>query len=360
MPETAELRGRQPGRGIGRVLLALALGTAGGTVFFVLHLPLAWMIGSLAACLAGCMAGLPLHMPRLARPLTLSLIGVLLGANFSPALLEHLAEWAVSLSFLAMFILVGAGLSYLFLRHVAGLAVPTAFFGSFPGGLAEMATFGETVGGDPRRIVLLHSFRILIVVMILPALLWLVVGIWPAPLMTAGASTVWLPGLASSVWMVATAAAGWLLARVARLHAPMLIGPLILSAAIHLTGLSSFHPPLLFIVLAQLVMGTALGSGFAGMARRDFTSSIVLAAATTTILLSVCVGFALALHWVTGLPLVDLLLAYAPGGLSETSLVALSIGATVSFIAVHHVSRVFIITLLAPLIYRRIARHLDR
>ncbi|WP_051416205.1 AbrB family transcriptional regulator [Paracoccus sp. J55] len=345
---------RPPGRSPRNVLLALALGVCGGAAFFYLHLPLAWMMGSLAFCLLGSLAGLPLHMPRNIRPVMLALIGVLLGSNFDPSLFDRIESWFVSLSFLGLFIIAGATLCYLFLRHVARLPLPTAFFGALPGGLAEMAAFGESVGGDIRKIILLQSFRILIVVLTLPAVLWLVLGVWPAPLVDAGSQAAWWPGAAESLWLLVTAGIGWRLALLLRLHSPALIGPMLLSAVIHLTGISAFHPPLLFIAGAQLVMGTSLGSGFAGMNHRDFGTSILCAGATTSILILLGLAFAWILVQLTGLPLVDLMLAFAPGGLSETSLVALSLQATVSFIAVHHVVRVFLITLLAPLFYLRV------
>jgi hypothetical protein len=40
---------------------------------------------------------------------------------------------------------------------------------------------------------------------------------------------------------------------------------------------------------------------------------------------------------------VPLLLAYSPGGLAEMSLVALSRGIEVAFVAAHHIIRVFIV-----------------
>lgn len=342
------------------MLLAMTLGICGGATFFYLHLPLAWMIGSLAFCLCGSLAGLPLHMPRKLRPMMLALIGVLLGSNFDPSLFAHLDAWFVSLSFLGLFIVASGSLCYLFLRHVARLPVPTAFFSALPGGLAEMSAFGESMGGDLQRIILLQSFRILIVVLTLPLVLWVVLGVWPAPLVGAGGNTAWWPGLSESLWLLVTAAVGWKLAVLARLHSPALIGPLVLSGLIHLTGISSFHPPLLFIAGAQLVMGTSLGTGFANMRKRDFGTSILCAAATTSILILSGLAFAWVLMHLTGLPLVDLMLAFAPGGLSETSLVALSLQATVSFIAVHHVVRVFLITLLGPVFYLRMNRGLNQ
>jgi uncharacterized membrane protein AbrB (regulator of aidB expression) len=48
----------------------------------------------------------------------------------------------------------------------------------------------------------------------------------------------------------------------------------------------------------------------------------------------------------------QVLLAYAPGGLSEMSLVALATGAEVAFVALHHVVRIVMVILAAPLAFR--------
>ncbi len=45
-------------------------------------------------------------------------------------------------------------------------------------------------------------------------------------------------------------------------------------------------------------------------------------------------------------------LAFAPGGLAEMSLIAIAINADAAFVATHHVVRIFLIVVLAPLAFR--------
>jgi len=45
-------------------------------------------------------------------------------------------------------------------------------------------------------------------------------------------------------------------------------------------------------------------------------------------------------------------LAYAPGGLAEMSLIALALHADVAFVSSHHVVRILLIVTLAPLTFR--------
>ena len=65
----------------------------------------------------------------------------------------------------------------------------------------------------------------------------------------------------------------------------------------------------------------------------------VLAGGSTLILVGVAIGFALALHAATGLPIPTLVLAYAPGGLAEMSLIALALSTLGAAAHRHAVSR---------------------
>ena len=55
----------------------------------------------------------------------------------------------------------------------------------------------------------------------------------------------------------------------------------------------------------------------------------------TLMLLAVTMVFSVALHWLTGIPLPALVLAFAPGGLAEMSLVALALGLLALRLAQH-------------------------
>jgi hypothetical protein len=54
----------------------------------------------------------------------------------------------------------------------------------------------------------------------------------------------------------------------------------------------------------------------------------------------------------TGLSAEQILLAYAPGGLTEMSLVALALHAEAAFVATHHVVRIFLVIVAAPILFR--------
>jgi uncharacterized protein len=62
--------------------------------------------------------------------------------------------------------------------------------------------------------------------------------------------------------------------------------------------------------------------------------------------------FAAGLNAALDLPLPGLILALAPGGLAEMSLVALALQVEAAFVSTHHVIRIAMVVLVAPALYR--------
>ena len=334
-----------------KLALALGLGAAGGFLAFWAKLPLAWMIGSMVVVTVAAIWGAPVAVPPSLRNCFVAVLGVMLGSSFKPEMVDHLDEWAVSLAGLAVYTSLSACLGYLFLKRLGGYGRTTAYFGSMPGGLAEMILVGTSMGGDPRVISLLHAARILVVVLVLPFSFQFFFGYDPARRAMAGtplADIAWVDlGILAAV-AIATAAVGRLL----RFPAWQLIGPMLLSATVHLAGWTKASPPAELIAIAQVVIGTTIGCRFAGTHLRFIARVLVWAAMLTLLLVSVSLLCAWIIHMITGLSTPHVLLAYAPGGLAEMSLVALALAFDPSFVATHHIVRIFLVIVLAPLIFR--------
>ena len=335
--------------------LALAIGTAGGAVANALSVPLAWMIGSMVASTIAAGLNAPVAMPRPLRHVMVAVLGVMLGSGFTPDLLPRLSEWSVSLLALAVYSAAAGAAGMIYFRFCAGYDRTTAFFAAMPGGLSEMILVGGALGGDARIISLTHAARVLFVVSALPLAFQLLLGYEPAA--RAAASTAgWLGDLSAreAALLAGCGVFGFLGAHLLRLPAAAIIGPMILSAALHMTGISEARPPDLLIAIAQVVIGTSVGCRFAGVSGRLIVRSLGFAAGSTAILLTTTALFALAVHGLTDLPIAGLVLAYAPGGLAEMSLIALVLSIETAFVATHHMLRILLIVVLAPVVFKRL------
>jgi membrane AbrB-like protein len=331
--------------------LSLALGVAGGAVFAYFRLPLAWMIGAMVANTAASMMGIDVKMPRQFRATMIVVLGVLLGASFTPDLPTRVASWWPTL--LALFAYVGLGTAVLFVyfHRVCGYDTATAYFASAPGGLNEMVLVGGAMGGDERMIALTHACRVLLVVLAIPFYFRFSGGYVPpdSALPAIGGGDI---ALDEAGILVVCGVVGAVLGRLLRLPAYAMFGPLLLSAAVHMAGLSAAKPPALLVAVAQVVMGSAVGARFAGTSVRVVRDAMALSAGSTVVLMLITVVFAQVLGRATGLSSDDVLLAFSPGGLAEMSLVAIALHSDAAFVATHHIARILIVIICAPPFFR--------
>lgn len=333
--------------------LALSLGAAGGSLFHALGMPLPWMLGAMLVVTVASLSGLRPAVPPRLRMVMLAVLGVMLGSHFTPGLLERLGAWTPSL--LALLV-VSAGTPFVaapIFRRLGGFDRVTAYFSGTPGGLNEMVLVGSAMGGDARSIALVHALRIMVVVFAVAAWFRLTEG---AAAAQAADHAPWLVdgdfALADLAWLGASAVAGIPLGRLLRLPAAQLTGPMILAAVIHLAGFTALQPPAELIAVAQVVVGSALGARFVGAQARRLVRTAWLALGSSLVMLALAAVAAWAVAAATGLPFLLLLLAYAPGGLAEMSLIGLALGMDVPFVATHHVIRIALVIALAPLLFR--------
>ena len=338
-----------------KLLLALVVGFFGGCVFSYFSLPLPWMLGSLVACLIASLFSLPVAVPGKVRPPMLMMVGVVLGSGFSPDMAGNMVQWLPSLGMLLLFVVVTACCCYVYFRRVGGFDHWTAFFAGMPGGLVEMTALGENYGGNGRVIALVHSSRIMIVVLTLPLLLTFV-GEQALIGTTRSGASIFETSIDAELWLFGTGICGMVLGRLLSLPSPFLMGPMLVSAVVHITGISAFHASWELIAFAQLVLGAALGCSFAGVKKVEILRILQVSIGSTVFLVAASVGCVELLSYMTDGSVVRLLLAYSPGGLTETSLMAIALHVDVAFVATHHVLRVFFVTVSATLV----ARLLDR
>jgi membrane AbrB-like protein len=283
-----------------RFALALALGGIGGWLFVQARLPLPWMLGSMVFCTIETLLGLVLFMV------------------------------ACSLCCVSYF------------RRVAGYDPVTAFFAGMPGGLMEMVLIGEEKGGDARIIALVHSARILLVVMTLPFIVQSIEGVSLGGTRVSGPSFMQTP-LSAELWLLGCGLVGVMLGHALRLPAKFLLGPMIVSALVHLLGWSDSAPPYEIVNTAQLILGVTVGCRFVGTPPATILRVLLLSVGSTIILLACTIGFAWAVAKVSIYGHVPLILASSPGGLAEMSLIALALHTEVAFVAAHHIIRVFLV-----------------
>ncbi len=331
-----------------RLLLGGAIGGLGGAGFAALHLPLPWLIGSLVAVAAARLLGAPAEADPRLRNGFLGIIGIALGAYFTPTTAALLVSQAGLLLLAAVITLaIGAALAPVLARR-GKVDMATAWFSSIPGGVADMAMLAESYGGRPAPVALAQLLRVCSVVVLVPNLFALAGLRGDVP----QASTVlaFLPGILA-LQVAGGLAAGWALVRVG-VRAGWMLGPLAVTAALTASGLVLSGVPAWLSALAQVILGASLGAAFGRETIRPLRRFLPHAVMQVVLLMAACAVAGALLAWAFGAPMGAMLLGTAPGGVAEMSLTGKVLGMDVALIVTLHVTRIFLVTVLTPPVFR--------
>jgi membrane AbrB-like protein len=333
-----------------RIAAGYIAGLLGAVVFLALKLPLPWFLGALALCLIASILNAPIERPRMMSIPVRAVLGVAIGAAFTPALLAKLGGMVGSLLLLAPFMLLIMVAGMIFFERYARFDRPTAFFCAVPGGLTDMVSMATDAGANPRTVTLVQATRILIIVFLLP--FWLQV----AGGRSVGGVTV--PGihlagfrLVDAIVLIGLGWAGWQFARLIGLAGAPLVGPMILSGIAHAAGLTSAKMPVEVMIFAQVTLGIMLGAQFRGVTLKEFSTTMVWGVLFALVLVVLTAGVAVGVSRLTGFDSTSVLLAFAPGGQAELNLLAYILGLDVAYTALHHLVRLAIVIFGAQIVF---------
>jgi len=332
-----------------QIVVTHLIAAIGVAVFHVLHLPLPWLLGPIVACLVAALLGVPMRGMPVINNLMRTILGVAVGATFTWALVVTMVGmWTTLILVPLMVFLIGLiGVPYF--QRLWGFDFATSYYGAMPGGLQDMLLFGEEAGGDVRALSLIHATRVMVIVVALPFILQ---GYWGVDLSNPpGVPAASLP-LSQLILMVVCGVAGWQIAKAVGLFGSSILGPMILSAILALSGVLQHRPPAEAIWMAQFFIGMTVGTKYAGVTGAEVRRDVTAALGFCLILLVLSGAFVEAIHLLDLAPPMETLLAFAPGGQAEMTVLALIAGADMAFVIAHHVLRIVVVILGAPIAAR--------
>ncbi|MEZ5885726.1 MAG: AbrB family transcriptional regulator [Paracoccaceae bacterium] len=330
-------------------LTTFAAAAAGAALFLALHLPLPLLLGPLAACLVAALSGVRMRDAGVLGTFMRTFLGVAVGSSIQPATLGRIPDFALSLLFVPVFVLAIGSLGYPLFRRFLGFDHATAFYAAMPGGLQDMLIFGEEAGGNPRALSLIHATRVLFIVTLAPVIM---THVWSLDLTRPpGLPAADVPPLQIAL-MVASGFLGWKIAERIGLFGASILGPLILTAILSLSGLITMRPPAEIIWAAQFFIAIAVGSKYSGITLAEMKR--IVGAGLLHALLLGCLSLALieVIHRAGIAPAREAFLAFLPGGQAEMVVIAIVAGADLAYVVSHHLLRIVLVILLAPLAER--------
>lgn len=339
--------------------LLAALAVAGGWLAERIGLPAGYLFAAMlfGLCFALLLPG-RLHLSDGAFKLGQAVIGVTIGTFLQGSTLGGLGwRWgpvlAVSAATLAVTLAAG-----LWLARSGPVDPATASLGMVAGGASGIVAMAEELGGDERLVAFMQYLRVLIVTALTTLMIPIVFGVHAADVAGGGEGAGPLGTLSGWALTLGAGTLGVLVGPRLRLPAPALLGPLLLTAALSLSGLlpADAEVPALLRDVGFALIGARIGLGFEPETLRRIAGLALPVTAAMAGLLIACVGLAWVLEVTTGVSFLDGYLATTPGGLYAVLPIAYGSGADTTFVLAVQGLRLLVMVIAAPLVVRRLVR----
>ena len=286
-------------------------------------------------------------------------LGVLIGSNFSIDFITRASQWGATMATMAAVTALVTLLGYWHLRRLRGYSRPMAFLCSIPGGQVEAIVMARDLVDRDYVVALFHLVRVALVFFATPLILGYLQGAEAVAASNAALAT--MPGVLDMragqfAALAVIAVGGLLVGKAVRLPVPHLLGPMLLSSALHMAGLVEIPRVQELVWLAQLSIGGAVGARLAQVRFMELAEYIKAAVANTVLIVAVYVLAAEVVAYLLGIDPLLLWLAFIPGGLYEVTLLALIFGFDIAYVAFHHTVRVLLVISTLPFLALRLKR----
>lgn len=309
----------------------------------------ALIVGILLALLSLAPAG----VPRKAGVAAQGVLGVYIGTMVHRDALTALgSHWPIVLGVaLATLVLsIGAGALLGMHRDVSPL---TGALALVAGGASGLVAIARELGGDVRVVAVVQYLRVALITASMPLIVTFVyhaekTGQSAAPAQTGAAP--WYLSIAMLVMIVLVGAMG---GRLIRLPGAGLLGPMALTIAMELTGVSfGLSVPLALVQLGYAVIGWQAGIAFTRESIRSIGRALPAAVGLIVMLNVATAGLGILLAHVAGISPLEGYLSTSPGGIYAVLATAVETGSNVTFIIAAQVVRVLLMLFAAPLMAR--------
>ena len=327
-------------------LLAFVVGGFGGYVFDLLNFPLGWLFGSMFATGILAIIGFRPRIPGILRWMVMAVLGVYLGASFTPEIKEWLPRSIFSITIMYITVILEVVIAtYLVMKYLKCNLI-TSYAASMPGGFSTMLIIARENGGDEQTVSQIQLIRIVFVILIITFLAKHLGGDYETSTELIMEEIIWKDmGFAFAIMII-----GLAVGLITKLPIFCMITPMVVLGLLEifsLTTISLANEPL---SIALVILGASVGSRWGSLKNDNLKKCLVAG-----VILSIClIGFSILSAWLVAkiidFELLPLILAYSPGGIAEISLIAIALNIDPAFVGMHHMLRVLFIFLSLPFI----------
>lgn len=153
-------------------LIVILLALTGSYFGYLLNLPIGTLVGSLLFIAIAKISGLNIRpLPKKYKQKVQMVIGGLVGLNLQPNIANLFVSLLIpGLIATAIHIVIAFLVAYLLMK-LFNFGWLTALTGSIPAGMSEIANVVEDIDVDEQTVMLMHVFRVSLLILILPMLI---------------------------------------------------------------------------------------------------------------------------------------------------------------------------------------------
>jgi hypothetical protein len=321
------------------------------------------LVGPILAAIFMGLMGSRAYVPNWAFLLAQGMTGCIIASMAEIGVVSDIAQHFWPMVGAVVMTLAGATFTGWALTVTGAMPGSTGAWGALPGAASAMVALAADFGGDPRMVAVMQYLRVLVVVLTATAVSHAVLMFngMPAPVsafLNRGHPT---GDIVVVLQTVAIAAGGALIGKTFRVPAGAMLIPMLLGAALKLTGVMEIGVPRWMSMLTLATIGWSIGLKF----RRDLMAPLLHALPAIlggiVTLLVFCAMSAWVLTQIAPVSMMTAYLATSPGGMDSVSALAMETQADMPFVVAFQTLRLFAVILIGPFVGRWLARvALDR
>jgi len=336
-----------------KLLETILIGFLGGGLFFILRIPLPWILGAMSfSFIWQALSKRRVFLPEGIKEGSFILLGIHFGLSFTKETFQNIIVYFPAyILVILLFIGFCIALGWIVTKWVP-IDKITSVFSCIPGGLMEMALASESLKGNPSLVAIFQTIRLISVLFFVPWSLTLiftehtgVVAEITRGTMT-GEGTVW--GWTFLIFPILIA---YFLKD--KIPAGLIIGALLGTGFLQLTPISlPGSLPNWIVYGSQLFVGAGLGKNILLEDLKKAGKYGLVYFFLSILMILGSFGFGTLFAYMTSLNLETALLSIAPGGLFEMVLTAQAIGGDSAVVSALQLIRVLFIVTCVPFLVK--------
>ncbi len=329
-------------------ILTLLIGFIGGSIAWALNAPLPFLTGPAASVTIAALTGLNCRVDSNLKTMSFIAIGIGLGSGVDPSIFRNVCAWPITLIGVVLNVALLLRFGSLIFQKIYAIDRTTAMLASTPGHLSYVLSLSEDAHANSLLISVIQSIRVLTLTLAVPATIMIFTDF---NMTSTDYTAEILSHFHFIVLLIFSVILGYIFKSLS-FPAPFLIGGMVSSTFGHSVALTPGSLNSFITTAAFIILGSLIGSRFTGVKLKTLKMAGVQGAIFTLMALALSLFIAWTISTLTNFTFIEILIAIAPGGFETMLAMGTFLKIDPTFITFHHLGRIFLLSLIVPIVLR--------